>query len=157
MKVLILRTAPFGQYKKLLYSMLQRGDAENYEIYTLTSSGSEEACKKIFLPKVFYTYKGKRLTLFSLGVKNIFRLRREKFDRVVIMYANYLGEGYGNVRSVVSMIRPKFVEEWNLAGYVHTYTWREFVSLPIKERLFFMKCLFVWIFLFIFSGRKDKV
>ncbi len=103
MKVLVIRTAPIAQCKRVLESLSQ--DEQVSEVAVLTHENSVNEFKGS--PVKLFTYKAAKVSIFSIGVKLLQQLRREKFERVVLLYNDYSGEHYHAIKILALSLSTK--------------------------------------------------
>jgi len=149
--ILIIRSAPLERY----YDIVARVRAEDFRsrIAVLTQKATADALRQDVLVDV-YTYCKKKVSCLSVPMRTIWRLRQKRFDQIIILYTNPLGEGYGHVKRLGWILGAKETVAINNKGDVISFNWsKEFMGF-VRARFEFLLYYLLWVWLGV-VGRKD--
>jgi len=147
MKILIILSVPLKHYKEVLASLLSSKEKID-EIAVLTHRSSNADILDVH-PVTIFNYNSKRINLLTIGWKNWQKLRRSKFDKIIILYTYCLGSEYDNVKILALLLAAPLIETWNMKGERYTQRRIEFFLEFIKWKCEFSLCFLLWIGLFI--------
>lgn len=146
MNILIIRSAPLARYEEAYRAVV--AEYPDAVISVVTHSTSNEAVQAVGQVS-FFNYHARAINPFTVGLNNILALRRKKFDRIIILCINHLGDGYGWIKVLTFLIGAPNIELWNVQGkrlpvIPRKYLWQTFLwyaSMAVYAVIWF--CLFV--------------
>lgn len=142
MKILIIRSAPVYILKKVAKKIME--DFKEAEIFVLTGIGSFNEVKKIDYVREVIAYQGVRFGVLRLDLKLWLRLLKERFDKVVVLYSNYFGEGYLNIELIPLFIFTRSLLGFNKDGKCIISGYWDLTKKSLSHFLCISKCFLVW-------------
>jgi hypothetical protein len=128
MKILLIRSAPLGQCQGILGELFH--DTAEHDITVLTHISSTGDIVKVYPVRIF-NYSSKKLTIISIGSDTWKRLRRARYDKVIIACRNHLGDGYGQIKVLALSLGAREVELWNVHRERFKISWLSFIFTTV--------------------------
>lgn len=147
MKTLIFRSAPMNRFDDVLEDLRAEHGSDAFVGVVTHSSTNPDMIDHN--PLEIFNYSGKKINVFTLGMKNMFKMLRERFDKVVILGVNHIGDGYENIMFAALLTGAEKIEFLNVQNEVIEVTWREWFDRSVFWNLKLVGYSFIWLFLFI--------
>lgn len=128
-KILVLRTSPFPLFYEQAKEILQQFPLSQSTVFTQAEFENDLKANTKF--ERIITYPGGMISVDSIPKSISERLKKEKFDVVVIALANPGGDGYENVFHFAREIRATSI--WQINSTLHTEVVKE-KSVKRKHR-----------------------
>lgn len=154
MKYLIVRSAPIERYRDALQKVLNEA-GDDADIAVITQSNSNAVLMDIH-PVRLFNYNGRRLSVFSLGWQALKRLHKEKFDNVIILCTNHLGDGYEHIMFLLFCAGITKVELWHPNNKITKTEPARFLLQFLRWYAELGICAVIWCVLFVVSMCKKK-
>ena len=146
MKVLVIRSAPIALFERVLKLIL--AEDENAEISVLSHPSTNGELLKLH-PVEIYNYSGTAINFFTVRWSVLKALREKEFDRVIILYSNILGQGYGAIRQLAFLLKAKKIESFNPKGKVLELSFIKSLGQYFSEKLSYCLYAGIWGVLFL--------
>lgn len=146
MKILIIRSAPVEQFKRVFRAVSAQNPDAAISVLTHASTASEILD---FQSIRLYTYTSKRIGILDLGWEYVQKLKAEKFDRVILIYTDILGQGYLQVQLFAAVLGAGKVEIYNRNGQVMEFQVRRELTALVWDQLMLVVYAAVWVYLYV--------
>ena len=150
MKVLIIRSGPMEQYKKALaFAKEEFPEARLYVLTHMHTTTDVLDIESVWI----YNYSSRKMGILRCGWECLTKMKEEKFDKIILLYTNPLGEGYDNVRFLAFSIGAKDFLAFDPQGKTLEIKPGESIITWLKEKLAFIYHGIIWCSLYI----KNKI
>jgi hypothetical protein len=148
-KVLVLRSARMWQVEKAVAALREK--ATGARVHVLSQPSAMDACGGIPGADAVIPFPGEKFSAAKLTFELLLRLRREKYDLVVVVLNNFVDVGYQKVYRLVSLtgVRRRlmyypFQEKWHIIPRVRngvsTILMAPFVAVAAAVAVLFHHC-----------------